>query len=100
MLIKFGSFTEFHRCYIEDELYNGNYENFVNEYMGRVVISKGKIKQARKEKGQDWEILENKEAITIDDAQPIIELSRQKKDKEIYGVITNRTESSQSDRMC
>jgi hypothetical protein len=100
MLIKFGSFTEFHRCYIEDELYNGNYETFVNEYVGRVVVSKGKIKQWRKEQGKESEVLIDKDAITIDDAQPIIQLSRKKKDKAIYGVITNRPEKSDVDRIC
>ena len=98
--IKFGSFTEIHRCYVNDNLYNGNYEEFVNEYVGRVVISNGTIKQAKKEAGKDWEILENKDGINIDDAQPVIELSRTKKDKRVYGVITNRSEYSQPDRIC
>ena len=100
MLIKYGSFTEFHRCYLEDELYNGNYEDFVNEYMGRVVVSTGKIKRWEKEQGKEAKVLIDKEAISIDDAQPIIKLSRKKKDKAIYGVITNRTESSDPDRIC
>jgi hypothetical protein len=100
MLIKYGSFTEFHRCYLEDELYNGNYQNFVNEYVGRVVVSTGRIKQWKKEQGKEPEVLIDKQAITIDDAQPIIKLSRKKKDKAVYGVITNRIESSDADRIC
>lgn len=99
ILIKYNSFTEGHRCYIEDDLYMNDDDLFALEYEGRVVVSTGKIKQARKLEGQDWEILENKEAITIDDSQPIIQLSRKKKDKAVYGVITTRKEKSQEGRI-
>jgi len=93
--VYWGSFTEFHRCFIEDELFLiENREQFLEEYEGRVVISIGKIKQERRdgEGGEfpEWTILENKEAVRIDDAQPIIQLSRIRKDKKIYGVIGSK----------
>lgn len=93
--VYWGSFTEFHRCFIEDELFLiENREQFLEEYEGRVVISIGKIKQERRdgEGGEfpEWTILENKEAVRIDDAQPVIQLSRIRKDKRIYGVIGSK----------
>ena len=30
ILTKFGSFTEFHMCFVEDEVFNGDHESFVN----------------------------------------------------------------------
>lgn len=128
-----GTFTGFHRCYIEDELFNEeNVDIFKNQYVGRIVISTGKIKtdlsqKKKKEKPlsttepiiediteneettnepiiepketeddyqYDWETLEGKEGITIEDALPIVQLSRVRKDKRIYGVLGNPNRNS------
>jgi len=89
MYLRLSTFTEVHRCFCSDDLYL-NYDDFINEYIGRVVISKGKIKTALKEAGKDWQILEGKDGITIDDSHPEIELSRKKMDKRVVGVITKR----------
>ena len=89
MFVRLSTFTEIHRCFCEDELYD-NYDDFINEYVGRIVVSKGKIKTALKEAGEDWRILEGKDGITIDDSHPVVELSRKKKDKAVVGVITKR----------
>lgn len=97
--IKFGSFTEFHRVFVDDELYI-NYDDFMNNYVGRVVISKGRTKHAKKEIDKDWEVLEDKDAITIDDAQPIVQLSRKRKDKRAYGIVTYRKTSDYGGRIC
>jgi len=91
--VRLSTFTEVHRCFCEDELYL-NYDDFINEFVGRVVISKGKIKTALKEAEKDWQILEGKDGITIDDSHPVIELSRKKKDKRIVGVITKRNQNN------
>jgi hypothetical protein len=44
----FCSFTGFHRCYTDDELYNNetdeNIDIFKNNFIGCVVITTGKIK--------------------------------------------------------
>jgi hypothetical protein len=45
--VAYGSFTVFHRCYTDDELYGETDETkdvFRNKYIGRVVIATGKIK--------------------------------------------------------
>jgi len=98
-----NSFTEIHRCFIEDPLFNiENYEAFKKEYQGRVFVSIGKIKREKKDlEDSDWAILENKEAIDIDDAQPILALSRKRKDKRVYGVLSGLNRSNNSnDRLC
>lgn len=93
MYVKLNSLTEVHRCFCEDPLYL-NYDDFINEFVGRVVVSKGRIKTALKEAEKDWEILEGKDGITIDDSHPVIELSRKKKDKAVVGVITKRNQNN------
>ena len=42
----------------------------------------------------DWETLEGKQGITIEDALPIVQLSRVRKDKRIYGVLGNPNRNS------
>ncbi len=40
----YGTFTGFHRCFTDDELYNNDDPNkFKDVYVGRIVISNGKI---------------------------------------------------------
>lgn len=98
-----NTFTGFHRCFIEDEKFDINdWENFRKEYMGRVVISTGKIKTHIKdsEEVKEWTAFTGKDGITIEDALPIIELSRKKKDKRIYGVLGSYNRgNSANDRM-
>ena len=36
---------------------------------------------------KDWNIKYDKEGITIEDALPIVQLSRKKKDKRVYSVL-------------
>jgi hypothetical protein len=94
--VLYNTFTGYHRCYVEDELCNDeNLDIFKNQYMGRIVISTGKIKtdisiKKNKEPTTDeyeWCSLCDKEAITIEDAVSIIQLSRVRKDKRVYGVL-------------
>jgi hypothetical protein len=92
------TFTGYHRCYVDDEEMN-NIEIFKNEYMGRIVISTGKIKTdvSIKKVGGDideyeWSSLCDKEGITVEDALPIIQLSRVRKDKRVYGVLGIKVE--------
>ena len=71
----------------------------MNEYIGRIVISPGKIKTDltwKREGDEDhkWYSLEGKEGITIEDALPIVQLSRVRKDKRIYGVLGDPKRSS------
>jgi len=95
-----STFTGYHRCYIEDELFNEeDVDIFRNEYVGRIVISTGKIKTdmtLKREGDEDhkWYSLEGKEGITIEDSLPIIQLSRVRKDKRVYGVLGDPKRSS------
>ncbi len=112
--VAFGSFTAFHRCYTDDELYNNdtqeNIDLFKNNYMGRVVIATGKIKTdfsrtietdpeaepeidgvtglpREKEKKDEWYTGIDKDGIRIEDVIPVVALSRKKKDKRVFGVL-------------
>lgn len=98
-----NTFTGYHRCFIEDEKFDINdWENFRKEYEGRVVISTGKIKTHIRdgEEVKEWTAFTGKDGITIEDALPIIKLSRKRKDKRVYGVLgsPNRGNSA-NDRM-
>jgi hypothetical protein len=111
--VAFGSFTAFHRCYTDDVLYNNTTDEdidlFKNKYMGRVVIATGKIKtDLSREKAntdkepkldplsglpmpqnreEEWYSGIDKDGISIEDAIPIVALSRKKKDKRVFGVL-------------
>jgi hypothetical protein len=116
--VGFGTFTGFHRCYTDDELYNNETDEnietegtarltradiFKNKYVGRIVIASGKIKtdftrkKAREpveevveppiEEEDEWYSEIDKDGITIEDAVPVVRLSRQRKDKRVFGVL-------------
>jgi len=86
--VAFGTFTGFHRCYTSDILYNEDESDiFKNKYAGRLVVATGKIKTDFSDENNEWKSLYDKEAITYEDAVPIVELSRRKKDKRIFGVL-------------
>jgi hypothetical protein len=110
--VGFGSFTAFHRCYTDEELYNNETDEsidlFKNNYMGRVVIATGKIKSdftrtieanteteidglsglpKEKEKINEWYSVIDKDGISVEDAVPVVQLSRQRKDKRVFGVL-------------
>jgi hypothetical protein len=90
--IMYGTFTGFHRCFTDDIEYNKEEpQKFKDDYIGRIVISSGKIATDTKtENDKEWTILYDKEGITIEDALPIIQLSRTKKDKRgWYGTTSS-----------
>jgi hypothetical protein len=98
----FETFTGFHRCFTNDELFdNENPQNFKDTYIGRIVVSTGKIATDFKSiDNDDWEIKYDKEGITIEDALPMIELSRKKKDKRVFGILGNsKRNNSRSERL-
>jgi len=96
-----GTFTGFHRCFTSDMLFDkNNILNFKHKYCGRLVISTGKIATDISDNENNWDIKYDKDGITIEDALPIIELSRIKKDKRIFGVFGDPTRSnSRPERM-
>ena len=103
----FGSFTAFHRCYTDDVLYNNESDEsidlFKNDYMGRVVIATGKIKtdfsrfveptepppesDIPTNPDSEWYSGIDKDGIAVEDAIPVVALSRKKKDKRVFGVL-------------
>ena len=110
--VAYGSFTAFHRCYTDDVLYNNDSDEsidlFKNNYMGRVVIATGKIKTdlsrptktdqepeldplsglpKPQNKEEEWYSGIDKDGIAIEDAVPVVALSRKKKDKRVFGVL-------------
>jgi len=88
MRIIFNTFTGFHRSYTSDPLFNEEQSDvFKNEYAGRLVIATGKIKTDVSNEDNEWSTLNDKEGITYEDAVPVVELSRQRKDKRIFGVL-------------
>ncbi len=62
-------------------------QKFKDDYIGRIVISTGKIKAHVPSNPGEWETKENKEGIYIENAHPVIELSRTKIDKRVFGVL-------------
>ena len=111
--VAYGSFTAFHRSYTDDELYNNetdeNIDIFKNNFMGRVVIATGKIKTDCKVEQEEeidpetnmpknippeWCSKIDKDGITIEDAVPIVQLSRKRKDKRVFGVFGEPTRST------
>ena len=93
LCIMAGTFTGFHRVFTEDIEFNKDEpQKFKDDYVGRIVVSTGKIATDWRtnqdiDDGTDWHILYDKEGITIEDALPMIELSRIKKDKRVFGVL-------------
>ena len=82
LYIDYNSFTEFHRSFTDDILFDeNNPQKFKDDFEGRIVISIGKIKTTLNN------IVCDKDGITIEDAHPIVQLSRIKKDKRVFGVL-------------
>jgi hypothetical protein len=105
-----GTFTGFHRNYTDDELFDvENPEIFKNSFIGCIVISSGKIKtdyssieeeiseeDEKLNSSVEWKSAIGKEGIFIEDALPIVKLSRVKKDKRVFGVVGDPTRSNNS----
>ena len=75
----YGTFTGFHRCFTNDELYNEESEETIKDfkfkYAGRVVISTGKIAtDLSNDDGKEWTIHYDKNGITLEDALPVVQL--------------------------
>jgi hypothetical protein len=94
-----GTFTGFHRVFTEDDNFNiDDPQQFKDDYEGRIVISTGKIATDTTDNDNkdntEWQILYDKEGITIEDALPKIELSRIRKDKRVFGVLGDKRRSN------
>ena len=80
MYVIYNTFTAFHRSFLDNEqLFDiENPQNFKEDYVGRIVIASGKVATDTKI-NEEWEIKYNKDGISIEDAVPMIQLSRNKK---------------------
>ena len=97
-----NTFTGLHRCFIDnEELFDMNdIQKFKDDYVGRIVIATGKIATDTSDKEGNWEIKYDKEGLTIEDAVPMIQLSRTKKDKRVFGVLGDpKRSNSREERM-
>ena len=90
-----NTFTGIHRVFTEDILFNkGDPQKFKDDYIGRIVISTGKTATDLTDVKEEWNIKYDKDGITIEDALPMIELSRKKKDKRVFGVMGSPSRSN------
>jgi hypothetical protein len=79
------SFTGQHRCVPANLLYYNNIE----DYVGMIVYATGKYKTYN---SINDILYENKNAITINDSLPIVELTNTRKCKSVFGVISAQEE--------
>jgi hypothetical protein len=76
------NFTGNHRCITENQSIIDN----IDDYIGLVVISTGKYNSIIHDNNENDPSTSD---ISVDEAQPIVELSNKVKDKRVYGVISN-----------
>jgi hypothetical protein len=101
MYVIYNTFTAFHRSFLDNEqLFDiENPQKFKDDYVGRIVIASGKIATDTK-LNEEWEIKYDKDGIGIEDAVPMIQLSRNKKDKRVFGVLGDpKRNNSRQERM-
>ncbi len=120
-----NTFTGFHGCYYaDDKIFNNDSSReetdvFKNNYKGRIVISTGKIKTDftrtipnedvepnvdinrpidKESPNIEWYSAIDKDGITIEEAIPVVQLCRVRKDKRVYGVLgsPDRTSNNQN----
>jgi hypothetical protein len=96
-----NSFTGFHRNFTNDELFDENDPQlFKDNYEGRIVVATGKIATQTGNEKDGYEIKYDKDGIFTEDAHPLIQLSRKKKDKRVFGVLgRNNRKNSNEKRM-
>ena len=93
-----NSFTGLHRSFTNDELFDEtNPQLFKDTYEGRIVIATGKIATQIGNQNDGYDIKYDKDGIFTEDSHPLIELSRVKKDKRVFGVLgrANRNNSNE-----
>jgi len=81
------NFTGQHRCVPNDI----NYYNSVNNYIGLIVYATGDYKTYDT---QNDILHSDNEAITINDTLPVIELTSNKKNKAVFGIISDKEEEN------
>ena len=83
------NFTGQHRCVPENiDCYNN-----VDNYIGLIVYATGEYKTYS---NFEEKLTTDKEAITINDSLPIIDLSNKKKQKSVFGIISEKEEEERA----
>jgi hypothetical protein len=85
------NFTGQHRCVPQ----NIDFYNNIDNYIGLIVYATGDYKTYNMFQEK---IHTDKEAITINDSLPIIDLSNKKKQKSVFGIISNKEEEERTFR--
>ena len=85
------NFTGQHRCVPQ----NIDFYNNVDNYVGLIVYATGDYKTYS---NSQEKLTVDKEAITINDSLPIIDLSNKKKQKSVFGIISNKEEEEREFR--
>ena len=83
------NFTGQHRCVPQ----NIDFYNNVDNYVGLIVYATGDYKTYS---NSQEKLTTDKEAITINDSLPIIDLSNKKKQKSVFGIISNKEEEERT----
>ena len=84
------NFTGQHLCISENQSIIDNIDN----YVGMVVISTGKYNSIIHDNNENDP---STDTISVNEAQPVVELTKKAKDKRVYGVISN-VETKDSER--
>ena len=85
------NFTGQHRCVPQ----NIDFYNNIDNYIGLIVYATGDYKTYNMFQEK---LTTDKEAITINDSLPIIDLSNKKKQKSVFGIISNKEEEERTYR--
>ena len=94
-----NSFTGIHRNFTNDQLFDENEPQlFKDNYEGRIVISTGKIATQIGNQQNGYEIRYDKDGIYVEDAHPVIQLSKIKKDKRVFGVLGRRERKNSDEK--
>jgi len=83
------NFTGQHRCVPQ----NIDFYNNIDNYVGLIVYATGDYKTYS---NSQEKLTTDKEAITINDSLPIIDLSNKKKQKSVFGIISNKEEEERT----
>jgi hypothetical protein len=94
-----NSFTGYHRSFTNDELFDENdAQLFKDTYEGRIVVATGKIATQIGNENDGYDIKYDKDGIFVEDSHPIIQLSRKKKDKSVFGVLGRKDRKNTNEK--
>ena len=94
-----NSFTGYHRNFTNDELFDENdAQLFKDTYEGRIVVATGKIATQIGNQNDGYDIQYDKDGIFVEDSHPLIQLSRKKKQKSVFGVLGRKDRKNTNEK--